>query len=216
MRRPQLSVYSIGFLALFAIISVLVVSGTTRLWDNQALLAVATLRDPARTRIMRWLSDLGNWQWEVPLAFGIAMALGLRSKRNAARRFLAIGVSGELLYAASKFLFHRPRPTIIPHLGQAGWYSYPSGHAMLAVILWGYGLAELATIVDWRGGKMVMWLLAVVLPCAIASSRVYLGVHYPSDVLGALCLGVAWVLLWSAPPSESPSQLETSAAPSIK
>ncbi|HEY3933311.1 MAG TPA: phosphatase PAP2 family protein [Gemmatimonadales bacterium] len=215
MRRPHLSRYSLGFLLLFAVISVLVVRGATLGWDVRGLEDFATLRGPTLTRIMRGLSDLGNWQWEIPLAAGIAVSLGLRGNGSAARRFLAIGVSGEALYAVSKYLFHRPRPTVVPHLSEAGWYSYPSGHAMLAVILWGYGLAQLATVVDVRAAKIVLWILAVILPCAIATSRVYLGVHYPSDVLAALCLGVAWVRLWS-PPSDPASQSETSAAPSIR
>jgi undecaprenyl-diphosphatase len=182
--------------AAFAAVSLLVILGATRATDRRVLEAVGPWRTPAVTHVMLQLSRFGNWQWELPLALGIVVILLIRGHPKSAWRYLAICVSGEAVYALVKLMFHRPRPTIIPHLGEAGWYSYPSGHSTLAPIIWGLGLALVAQMLDAHLTNLALWTLAFILSCSIALSRIYLGVHYPSDVLGGLCLGIAWVLLW--------------------
>lgn len=187
---------ALGCLVLFAIISALVSSGLTQQADIAALEWAGTWRTPGLTSVMQSLSTLGNWQWEVPFALLVSLSLWQGGRRTSAWRFFALGVFGEALYAIAKLAFHRPRPTVLQHLGQAGWYSYPSGHAMLAVIIWGTGLALLA---ERAGSGMIRRALvgvALLLPAAIATSRVYLGVHYTTDVIGGVLLGLAWVLGW--------------------
>jgi undecaprenyl-diphosphatase len=77
----------------------------------------------------------------------------------------------------------------------AGWYSYPSGHAALAPIV--FGLAAVLWIGGIAPSRRVVRLGAVAtLTGAIALSRVYLGLHYPSDVAGGLLLGIGWSFLW--------------------
>lgn len=215
MSSTRIGWYSLPCFLLFAVVSALVVSGATMTWDIAILRAVADLRQPGLTTVMRALSEVGNWPWEVPLAAGIAIVLRLRSRAGDAWRFLALGLSAEALFAVTKLLFHRPRPSIIPHLGQAGWYSYPSGHTMLALILWGFGLTLVAELFTAGSAKVAWWTLAVALPCGIAASRIYLGVHYPSDVVGALCLGGGWLLLWRDPVFW-PRRSATSSAPATK
>jgi undecaprenyl-diphosphatase len=182
--------------AAFGLVSLLVIVGATRDIDQRVLEAIGPLRTPVMTSVMVQLSNFGNWHWEVPLALGIVATLLVRGHPKSAWRYLAICLSGEAVYALIKFAFHRPRPTIIPHLSQAGWYSYPSGHSTLAPIVWGLGLALVAQMLDAHLTNLALWTLAFVVSGAIALSRIYLGVHYPSDVLGGLCLGIAWVLLW--------------------
>jgi undecaprenyl-diphosphatase len=96
----------------------------------------------------------------------------------------------------AKQSFQRPRPDIIDRFAGAGWYSYPSGHAMLAPVIWGLGLLLLSQSVSNALIRRVLLFLAVTIPIAIGVSRVYLGVHFPSDVIAALALGTGWVLLW--------------------
>jgi undecaprenyl-diphosphatase len=187
---------AIACLALFAITSLLVSSGVTQQADVAMLQWVGVWRTPWLTGAMQALSEIGNWQWEVPFALLVSLLLWWRGRRRSAWRFFALGVFGEALYAVAKLLFHRPRPTVLSHLGQAGWYSYPSGHAMLAVIIWGAGLMLLAQLAGSRAIQRSLIVLGVVLPVAIAKSRVYLGVHYTTDVIGGVLLGMAWVLFW--------------------
>ena len=196
MPFPRVSTSALACLLLFAIVSVLVVTGVTHDLDRQALQVIGPLRNPVATTIMRGASWIGDWMGEVPLLLLIAGLVWLRGRRNSAWRYLALAVSGEVVWAIAKLLFHRPRPTIITRLGGAGWYSYPSGHATLAPVIWGFGLVLLAQLVDSRPVKRILWTLAVAIPILIAVSRLYLGVHYPTDVLGGLALGVGWVLVW--------------------
>lgn len=193
---PRLSGSSSTLLSLFVLTSLLVALHLTGSWDQRALLAVATLRHPALTDVMRKLSEIGSWRWEVPAALGIAGLLWWRQHGGVAWRFLALGLSVEILQFLTKWMFHRSRPTVVTHLSEARWYSYPSGHATLAPIIWGFGLILVAQLVNSRPAKVVLWASAVAIPLGIAISRLYLGVHYPSDVLGALCLGLGWALYW--------------------
>lgn len=184
---------------IFVVVSVLMVTGVTSDLDRQALQVIASHRNPAATTIMRAASWIGDWMGEVPLLLLIGGVLWLRGHRNSAWRYLVLAAAGEVFWAATKLLFHRPRPTIVPRLGDAGWYSYPSGHATLAPVIWGLGLILLAQLVESRAAKIVLWTLAIAGPAMIAASRLYLGVHYPTDVLAGLVLGVGWVLLWRVP-----------------
>lgn len=91
-----------------------------------------------------------------------------------------------------KFLFQRPRPTV-EHLVIQGGYSFPSGHSMGSVIIYG---ALVFLIVRFSGNRRLKWLsfsLASMLILLIGLSRIYLGVHFPSDVIGGFSLGAAWL-----------------------
>jgi undecaprenyl-diphosphatase len=184
---------------LFVVVAVLVVTGTTSELDHQALQAIASWRTPGLTTFMRAASWIGNWQGEVPLVLLVAGLLALRGRHNSALRFLALAVTGEAFWALAKLLFHRARPTIVTRLGEAGWYSFPSGHATLAPVIWGFGLVLLAQLVAYRPAKIALWTIAFVVPAVIAVSRLYLGVHYPTDVVAGLALGMGWAFVWHVP-----------------
>jgi undecaprenyl-diphosphatase len=182
-------------LSLFIGISILVTSGVTLPWDEAVLGWIGSRRGEALTDTMLIASFLGDGAVAVPFALGMCVLLWRWAGRRPALGMLLAGVSGELLYVMAKAGFRRPRPAIIEQLSGAGWFSYPSGHAMLAPVLWSLALVLLARVVP-EGRRWPLVLFAVVIPLTIAASRVYLGVHYPSDVLGALALGFAWMLLW--------------------
>jgi undecaprenyl-diphosphatase len=201
MSFPRVSKAASACFLVFAIMSVLVVAGVTDDVDRHALQVIGPLRGPVATMLMRAASWLGDGQAEVPLLLLVAGLLWRSGRGTSAWRYLAFAVSGEAFWALTKLLFHRPRPMIVTRLGEAGWYSYPSGHAMLAPVIWSVGLILLAELVASRAAKMSLWTLAVAIPIAIAVARVYLGVHYPTDVLAGLVLGVGWVFLWRVPVS---------------
>ncbi len=184
---------------LFGVVAVLVVTGTTSALDHQALQVIAAWRTPGLTTFMRAVSWIGNWQGEVPLVALVAGLLALRGRWNSALRFIALTITGEAFWALSKLIFHRARPTIVTRLGDAGWYSFPSGHATLAPVIWGFGLILLAQLVANRSAKIVLWVIAYIVPAAIAFSRLYLGVHYPTDVVAGLALGLGWAFVWHVP-----------------
>lgn len=200
MIRPESSRrLALVWLAAFALVTVVALGGMVMRYDVAVLRWAAAQRTPELTAAARLLSAIGEWYCEVPLALVIAALFWLRRRGADAWRVVALGVSTEALYAIAKEAFHRPRPNVVPHLGKAGWYSYPSGHAMLALTIWGFCVWYLAELVPWRAARGLLRVIAIAVPAAIALSRIYLGVHYPSDVLGAFCLSASWLLFCRAP-----------------
>ncbi len=197
----------------FGIITVAVVSGVTARLDASILTWLGTHRSTALTNGMLDVTYLGNGAVEVPFALASALVL-FRLNRDHALRYVLACTLGEAVYALIKALVHRARPTIIEQLGSAGWYSYPSGHSMLAPIIYSLALVLFADATSNRSTRTVCWTLALIIPPSVAFSRVYLGVHYPSDVLGALSLGIGWAALWRGERSSS-SAASASAAPAI-
>ncbi len=208
LTRRSLTPATLALFGIFAVLSVLVVLGAVTPYDESAMRWLGALRTPALTNVMLFFTFIGNGLIEVPLALLAAWVLWRLGRPRCAKRYAFAALSAEAVYALAKPLFHRERPRIIERLADAGWYSYPSGHAMLAPVIYGFGLILLAKSVRHRAVRMALLMLAVTLPPMIALSRVYLGVHYPSDVVGALFLGNAWLLLWS----EVPDDLRTAAA----
>jgi undecaprenyl-diphosphatase len=172
-----------------------VLAGWTAGFDVAALRTVETWRTPARTGVMQALSLLGKGEVEVPLALLLSLRLSLIRRRPEAAGYAAAALSGWALYGVAKWSFARPRPRIIPRLSDSGWFSFPSGHAMLAPLV--FGLGALIWSAPWpRPARIALLLLAGAISLLVAVSRVYLGVHWPSDVVGGLLLGTAWAAMW--------------------
>ncbi|MEI2719604.1 MAG: phosphatase PAP2 family protein [Gemmatimonadales bacterium] len=199
-------------LALFVLVSVLMVLGVTLPIDEAAMRWLGAERTPARTEVMLFFTFIGNGMIEVPLALLAAWALYRLGRPRCAKRYVFAALSAEVVYAIAKPLFRRDRPQIIERLADAGWYSYPSGHAMLAPVIYGFALVLLAKSVPSRTVRLLLIATSLLIPPLIALSRVYLGVHYPSDVVGALFLGNAWLLLWTEAPERSSSDATSSLA----
>jgi undecaprenyl-diphosphatase len=104
-------------------------------------------------------------------------------------------VGGALVNSLLKSLFARPRPTVVPHLTDVLTESFPSGHAMLSAIVYLTLGALLAQLTERRRLKAYLVGVALLLTLLIGLTRVYLGVHYPTDVLGGWMAGLAWALL---------------------
>jgi membrane-associated phospholipid phosphatase len=129
----------------------------------------------------------------------IAVALGLYLLWR--RRFYwlaAVATSvagGALLNRLLKYAFHRPRPHFDDPILKLTSYSFPSGHTMMATVLYGVVAAYLlAKTPDWRWRVLII-MSASLLIALVGFSRIYLGAHYLSDVLGAMAEGLAWLSL---------------------
>lgn len=198
----------------FVLISVIMVAGGVSAIDQRLLEMVGAMRTDVGTAAMRAFTVLGDGAVEVPIAFGLMALLWRALGRAVAWRYFACAVSGELVYLIAKAAFGRPRPDVIDRLGSAGWHSYPSGHAMLAPIVYSVALLLLLRVVRDPAARFGLVALAVLIPLTIALSRVYLGVHYPSDVTAALVLGSGWGLLWFGTDASSNCDTSASAATS--
>ena len=216
LSRRSFTPAALALFALFVVVSVLVMLNLTLPRDVAILEWMGAIRRPWLTETMLLFTFIGSGEIELPLAILIGYLLWRLGRAQCARRFVLAALSAELFYIILKAAFQRERPRIIERLADAGWFSYPSGHAMLAPVIYGFGLLLLARSVPHRGARWLLLLLAMTIPLLIALSRVYLGVHYPSDVVGALCLGTGWLLLWTEVPAARSSSDETSSLAAIR
>jgi undecaprenyl-diphosphatase len=157
--------------------------------------AVAGWRSPALTSVMQGVTWLGTAWFELPFVFVVVGLLWHRRRRGQAIRYFLCGLGGWALYAVLKLFFHRARPRGVPRLSGAGWHSFPSGHAMLAPILFVFAAALVTAEPGLQRYRVPALVLAWLVSCLLAFSRVYLGVHYPSDVIAGLLAGSGWLAL---------------------
>jgi undecaprenyl-diphosphatase len=181
--------------ALFGLLALAVEAGWTQALDLRLMLAVGGLRSPGLTAVMQSLSAVGAGEIEIPIALLLSLRLAMIRRRAEAAGYAAATLSGWAMYGVAKWVFQRPRPRVISRLSGAGWYSFPSGHATMAPLV--FGLGVLIWSGPWsRGTRAALLLVAAACSLLIAFARVYLGVHWPTDVLGGLLLGAGWAAMW--------------------
>jgi undecaprenyl-diphosphatase len=168
-----------------------VLRGDTQHFDQAVRNWVHQFASPGMTRAMSFISLLGYNILALELLIAFGFFAWLRWRRAAV--WLAIATTGSMvLDAALKYAYHRARPVaffgVAPHS-----YSFPSGHALCSFCFYGVlaGLLSARTkALSWR---ILIWTGATVLVAAIGLSRIYLGVHYPSDVLAGYLAAAVWV-----------------------
>ena len=166
--------------------------------EDQLMLLVGANRTEPLTDVARALSFIGSGAIAIPFAILVVVALRKLGRSAEARLYIWVTLSGWAINLLAKAAFRRARPQIIPHLGGGGWFSFPSGHAMLAPLVFGFGAFLLVRGTRNAALKSSVLLLAAALVAGIAMSRVYLGVHYPTDVVAALLAGIGWAAFWLA------------------
>jgi undecaprenyl-diphosphatase len=188
---------ALSSLLLFGWLTAAVVAQRTLAWDESVMLAVGRLRSAPITWWMKIVSVTGSGAVEIPVGLLLLWRLFSRGPRVAAYSYAAAMLSSWALYGLTKLMVQRPRPRVISHLTHdAGWYSYPSGHTMLAPLVFAVGAILWTRAWARTEARVGLVLLAGTLCLAIAFSRVYLGAHYPTDVIGGLLLGTALSAGW--------------------
>jgi membrane-associated phospholipid phosphatase len=150
---------------------------------------------PPLTNAMFVITSLGSTAVAsiIAIVFGLYLLWRRRPYWLAAAWLTVFG--GMLLNRLLKYLFHRARPHFDDPILTLMSYSFPSGHTMTATVLYGFLAAFLvARTKSWRQRVLVI-LAATLLIALVAFSRIYLGAHYLSDVIGALAEGMAWLAL---------------------
>ncbi|HZH03572.1 MAG TPA: phosphatase PAP2 family protein [Myxococcaceae bacterium] len=186
----------------FAALAGRVLQGQAPAFDQAILLA---LRNPTDLRLPSgppWLPeaarDVTALGGVTVLTLAVLAALGylLLLRRYWTSLFILVAtVGGSAISFTLKDWYHRPRPSLVPHLTPVLTSSFPSAHAMLSAVVYltfGGLLAQLATR---RRLKLYVLGVAVALTLLVGATRVYLGVHYPSDVLAGWSAGLAWASL---------------------
>lgn len=159
-------------------------------FDRPVMLWLRRRHSPTTTRAVRAVTHLGG-VWAVP-AFALATAGYLayvRGSRRPAALLTVPLVGSTAINAVLKAMYRRERPTFFAHIVQEKSYSFPSGHAMASA-----ALAGCACVLAWRTPLRypVIAGSTVYVP-AIGVTRMYLGVHFPSDILAGWCVSLAWV-----------------------
>lgn len=178
-----------------------VLAGDTQSFDEWALSALRDPEDPGRPRGPAWLAKaavdltaLGGYTVVTAIVVAVVGYLVLSRHYRTTIMVLAAAVGGGAFNHLLKAVFDRARPEVVPHLTEVGSPSFPSGHAMLSSAVYLALAVVLARILDRRWEKAYVVATALVTTGIVGFTRVYLGVHYPSDVLGGWLAGIAWAL----------------------
>jgi undecaprenyl-diphosphatase len=162
-------------------------------WATPFLHGIAS---PGLDALMNALTDIGTTPVIAPLLV-LAAALLLRKRRPGAALFLGVASGGAvILDGTMKLLFQRPRPRL-PWAQVLPDYSFPSGHTMNAVVFY-VAVALILWSVFGRRTGLTALAVAAVLAFGVGVSRIYLGYHYLTDVVGGLLAGIAWLLVVGA------------------
>ncbi|MFN2635570.1 MAG: phosphatase PAP2 family protein [Gemmatimonadaceae bacterium] len=167
-------------------------SGTTQAFDESVIRWMASHQSHRLDAVMIEITALGTGTVVMMIVAVASLFLVLTQHRYSAILLLASTFGGIVLDGVLKLGFHRPRPTIfIPAVNTVS-SSFPSGHAMSAAIVYGT-VAYLAARLHKRiWARWILMTAALVVIALICFSRLYLGVHYPSDVLAGVSIGFAW------------------------
>jgi undecaprenyl-diphosphatase len=190
----------------FLLLADVVADGGARRFDEWLLLALRSpgdLSDPIGPKwfeeMMRDITALGGTAVLTLGVLAVTGFLALTRKTHAAVTVLVSVVSGMVLSQAIKWAYARPRPELVPHGMETYSASFPSGHSMMAAVVYLTLGALLARHQAQPRMKVYVLVVAVFLTVLVGLSRIYLGVHWPTDVLAGWCLGAAWAILcWFA------------------
>lgn len=196
------AIAAVSSVLLFAELAEEVIEGDTRSVDEAILLAFREVDDVGDPLGPRWLEEfardvtaLGSIGVLTMLTVAVVGFLVLARRARSALFVAAAVGSGMLASTLLKLVFERERPDLVPHAAYVATASFPSGHAMLSAVVYLTLGALLARLVREPLLKAYVLLGAAFLACAIGSTRVYLGVHWPSDVLAGWAAGAFWALL---------------------
>ncbi len=179
-----------------------VVEGDTQHFDERILKALRRTDDLATPIGPRWLEQVGL---DITALGGVAVLsivtlsvagyLLMVRKYHAMWLVIAATLGGLIISTILKGAFDRPRPRIVPHLTDIYTSSFPSGHSMMSASVYLTLGSLLTRLVPNRGTKLYFLVLALCLTILVGCSRVYAGVHYPTDVLAGWTAGLVWASL---------------------
>jgi undecaprenyl-diphosphatase len=166
--------------------------GSTQAFDTAVLQWLAARQSPTITSIMIEITPLGTGAVVLMIVGVTAAFLWHTEHKHSARLLLAATAGNILLNGVLKLYFDRPRPSVFVWQTHAASSSFPSGHAMSATVVYGTVAYLLARLQKHVWSRVLTLSSAVLIIALICLTRLYLGVHYPSDVLAGIIIGLAW------------------------
>ena len=197
----------LGALVLLAVVLLIaklageVLEGDTLEFDKRLLQALRKADNPSQPIGPPWLElaafDLTALGGPTVLGLTVVAVVGFLVLQGLYRNALFVllaSAGGFLLNDLLKEFFARPRPTVVPHLRQVMSLSFPSGHALTSAAVYLTLGALLMRVAESRLAKFYCMFVAMLTTLLVGSTRVYLGVHYPTDVLAGWLVGLSWAL----------------------
>ncbi len=197
--RSLISIIHLGGLAVaalamwgFATIAEEVWEKETYAFDTSILLYLRSLHSPLRDRVILAFTSLGEPNLLLALSVSLGIILWVRKHHSEAITIAVSGTGAIGLNILLKQLFARARPQLWERAVDVKFYSFPSGHAMISMVI--YGL--LGYLLGSRFPQQRWWIysLTIILVAVIGFSRLYLGVHWPTDVIAGYTGGLVWLI----------------------
>lgn len=184
---------AVAAVAVFAAIASAVSEGLTQSFDERVLQWFESHRSPLLDLVMLEITTLGTGVVLIMIVLVASVFLWQTQHRWSVYLLMLGVVGGKLINTLLKGLFERPRPSVVQWATDVHSASFPSGHAMSSMVVYG-SVAYLVARLDTRKRtRHTTWILAIIVICAVGVSRMYLGVHYPSDVIAGFIGGIAWL-----------------------
>lgn len=168
--------------------------GDTTRFDDSIRAFVHTFASPVLTEIMKFASFLGSTLFLVLFGIVVFGMFYYQKHRRAALLFAISSIGAAILLVSLKLVYRRTRPepffdTILP-----ASFSFPSGHSLASFCFY-LALAAIITMrIENKRFRILIWIFSAALVLLIGISRIYLGVHYPSDVVAGFIVGFIWVI----------------------
>ena len=179
--------------ALFAAFASAVHNGLTQSFDDAVLRQLAALRSPFMDATMLEITALGGGSVLIMVVLIASLFLWITDHKWSVYLLLISLVGGQILNQVLKQIFQRPRPSVVVSVDHVRTLSFPSGHAMTSIIAYGAIAYLVGRLAPTSRLRHLCWGVAAMLVVAVGASRMYLGVHYPTDVLAGFLGGAAWL-----------------------
>jgi len=179
--------------SLFSLIINKVLNNEIATFDNLIIYYIQMFKNANMDEVMLFLSFMGDKMVAAGLIAAVFLLILYRHKHDA-KIFSILVIGGAILNHLLKIIYHRPRP-IISDLVYTYSFSFPSGHSMVSFIFYfslAYFIYRIYKNID---AGIVLAGIAAIIVIGIGISRIYLGVHYPSDVIAGYAAGMAWISL---------------------
>jgi len=197
-RTKRFLIYSLIILAVFVIVfwcfAMLLEEHRLHQFDFAIITWIQSFISGKMTSIMEVFTFIGSAKGVISVAV-ITVIIMMVNKKWWETLFFIIAVAGSHLFNdLLKWVFHRARPQIHPLITETG-YSFPSGHSMSSIVIYGMLMFFLVLFFQKRWAKRAVIILLSLLILFIGISRIYLGVHYPSDVIAGFSAGGVWLVV---------------------
>lgn len=182
-----------GALLCFAYLACLVTVGNPKPFDDAVRYWAYGHRGPMLNTILITITYLGNWQSITLL--GLGLLFFSKTRKDIGLPFAVVSLSSTVLYKLVKSAFARPRPELSVRLIEQGGFSFPSGHSMNGIVCFGILIYLIRRYCKNKRLANLLTVLLGLLIFMIGLSRVYVGVHYPTDILAGWSLGAAYLTI---------------------